>query len=71
MFGHDKRLVPQAFFQDFENNDPLSGALDEFKSAVIIAFEQALEEGISSSLVLAAMADLMSVELKRCDGFAS
>jgi hypothetical protein len=71
MFGHDKRLVPQAFFQDFENSDPPSGALDEFKSAVIIAYEQALEDGISSSLALAAMADLMSVELKRCDGFAS
>ncbi len=70
MFGHDKRLVPQAFFQDFEKSDPLSGALDEFKSAVIIAYERALEEGISSVIALAAMADLMSAELKRCEDLA-
>lgn len=70
MFGHDKRLVPKAFFQDFEKNDPLSGVLDEFKSAVIIAYERALDEGISSVSALAAMADLMSQELKRCEDLA-
>ena len=67
MFGHDKRLVPQAFFEDFENITPSSSAaLDEFKSTVIIAYERALDEGISSAIALAAMLDLMSVELKRC-----
>ncbi len=70
MFGHDKRLVPQTFFKDSEKSDPLSGALDEFKSAVIIAYERALEEGISSVIALAAMADLISVELKRCEDLA-
>jgi hypothetical protein len=70
MFSHDKRLVPQAFFQDFEKNDPLSGALDEFRSAVIIAYERALEEGVGSVIALAAMADLMSQELKRCEDLA-
>jgi hypothetical protein len=66
MFGHDKRLIPQSFFEEFENNTPSSVALDEFKSTVIIAYERALDEGISSGAALAAMLDLMSVELKRC-----
>jgi hypothetical protein len=70
MFGHDKRLLSQAFFQDFEKNDSLSGALDEFKSAMIVAYERALEEGISSVMALSAMADLMSQELKRCEDLA-
>ncbi len=66
MFGHDKRLVPQAFFEDFEKKDISSDALDDFKSAVIVAYERALDEGISSGIALAAMLDLMSIELKRC-----
>jgi hypothetical protein len=66
MFCHDKSLVYPAFFDDFQECDASSEALDEFKSAIIIAYEQALEGGMSSSAAFAAVLDLLSAEFKRC-----
>jgi hypothetical protein len=66
MFGHNRRLVPPDLFVGFDGDVPSPEALDEFKSALIIAYEQALEDGISASAAIAAMLDLMSAEFKRC-----
>jgi hypothetical protein len=69
MFGHNRRPVPPALFEGFCKPDQSSEALDGFRSALIVAYEQALEDGISSSMALAAMLDLAAVELRRCNHF--
>jgi hypothetical protein len=65
MFGHNQQPAPQALFEGFNRDEQSSGALDNFKSALIIAYEQALDDGLSSSAALAAMLDMASTELKR------
>jgi hypothetical protein len=67
MFGHNRRPVSPALFEGFSGTEQSNEALDDFKSALIIAFEQALEDGISSSMALAAMLDLAAAELRRCN----
>jgi hypothetical protein len=69
MFCNDRRLVSPASFEDLEADSASHAALDDFKSAVIVAYEQAIEDGISSSVILTAMLDLAAVELKRCAHF--
>jgi hypothetical protein len=66
MFGHNWRPVPPALFEGFNRSEEASEALDDFKGALIIAYERALEEGLSSSAALAAMLDLAAAELRRC-----
>jgi len=69
MLSNDKRLISLAVFDEFQECDASSEALDEFKSAIIIAYERALEGGISSSAAFSAMLDLLAAELKRCVHF--
>jgi hypothetical protein len=65
MFGHNQQPVPSALFEGFSRDEQSSGALDNFKSALIVAYERALDEGISSGVALAAMLDMAATELKR------
>jgi hypothetical protein len=43
-----------------------SKATDDFQSVLIIAYEQALEEGMSPSAAIGIVFDWVSSELKRC-----
>jgi hypothetical protein len=43
-----------------------AGAADTFKSVLIIAYEQALEEGVSPTAAIGIALDWISIELKRC-----
>ena len=69
MFCNDRRLISTELFEDVEADGVSHAALDNFKSAVIVAYEQAIEDGISSSVALTAMLDLAAAELKRCGHF--
>jgi hypothetical protein len=66
MLGHNRHPVPLALFEGFNKEDFSSEAVDKFKSALIIAYEQALESGISPGRALGAMLDWVSLEVKRC-----
>jgi hypothetical protein len=70
MSSHDRRIVPSALFDECKRDETSTEALDEFKSALIVAYEQALEDGMSSGTALAAMIDVMSMEIKRCTKLA-
>jgi hypothetical protein len=70
MFGDDRQFASPALFEDCKRDEASSEALDQFKSALIVAYEQALEDGMSSGTALAAMIDVMSIELKRCTKLA-
>ena len=70
MFRDDRQFVPPALFEDCKRDEASPEALDELKSALIVAYEQALEDGMSSGTALAAMIDVMSTELKRCTKLA-
>jgi hypothetical protein len=69
MLGHNRLRVPSSPFEGFSSGNTLSEASDEasekFKSALIVAYEEALEHGLTPGSALAAMLDLVSVELKR------
>jgi hypothetical protein len=69
MLGHNRLKVPSSPFEGFSGGNALSEASDEasekFKSALIVAYEEALERGLTPACALAAMLDLVSVELKR------
>jgi hypothetical protein len=64
MLGHNRRLVPQTLFEGFEENTSAE-AIDEFKSALIVAYEQALENGMSPGSLLGTMLDWAALEVKR------
>ena len=68
MFARNQRIVPAALFEGFKKKDNTPEAIDEFRSALIIAYEQAIEDGISPNAALAAALDWLSLELKRCAG---
>jgi hypothetical protein len=68
MIEQDRRLAPRALFDGIENTDDRPETRDEFLSVVMIAYEQALEEGISPAGALAAILDWVSLELQRCVG---
>jgi hypothetical protein len=65
MFGQNRHPAPPYLFEGFEPDEQSSTALDNFKSAIITAYERALDDGISSSVALAAMLDMASTELMR------
>lgn len=48
-----------------ENNRDLAVPLEEFQSALILAYERALEQGISPSTALALILELTSSEIQR------
>jgi hypothetical protein len=65
MLGHNRHLVPQALFEGFERENTSAEAIDEFKSALIVVYEQALENGMSPGSVLGTMLDWAALEVKR------
>jgi hypothetical protein len=69
MLGHNRQPVPLALFEGFEREDFSPEAVDEFKSALIVAYEQALESGISPGHALGAMLDWVSMEVRRYAAF--
>jgi len=42
---HHHRLVAEALFGDFEKEDTSPAVIDEFMSALIVGYEEALESG--------------------------
>lgn len=68
MFSDHKPLVPRSLFEDLKREDACSEAMDELRSALIVAYEQALESGVCPSAALAAILDWMLPEFKRSSG---
>ncbi|MGO9483480.1 MAG: hypothetical protein ACLPX9_02685 [Rhodomicrobium sp.] len=65
MLGHNREPVPLALFEGFEKDNISAEAIDEFKSALIVAYEQALQDGINPGFALGTMLDWVSLEVKR------
>jgi hypothetical protein len=65
MCGQDRQLAPRALFEGIGTRDSAPEAAGELMSALIIAYEQALEAGISPAAVLAAALDWVSLEIQR------
>jgi hypothetical protein len=65
MLGHNRQTVPLALFDGFEKEDISMEAVDDFKSALIVAYEQALQNGISPGFALGTMLDWVSLEVRR------
>ncbi len=65
MFGHNRRLAPEVLFEGYEQEDSSPKAINDFKSVLIISYEQALEEGVSPNAALAAVLDWVLTEFKR------
>jgi hypothetical protein len=65
MLGHNRLPVPLDLFEGFEREDDSAEAADEFKSALIVAYEQALQSGISPGHALGTMLDWVSLEVRR------
>ncbi len=65
MLGHNRPPVSPALFENFERGEDCPEVLNEFKSLLIVAYERAIEDGISSGAALTAMLDLVAAELKR------
>jgi hypothetical protein len=65
MLGHNRHLVPQTLFEGFEKENTSTDAIDDFKSALIVAYEQALENGMSPGSALGTMLDWAALEVKR------
>jgi len=65
MLGHNRQPVPLALFEGFEKEHISAEAVDEFKSALIVAYEQALQSGIAPGYALGAMLDWVSLEVRR------
>ena len=59
MLPNNQRLTRDALFEDFEK-DNTSKAIDNFESALIAAYERALESGLAPGAALAAMLDWIS-----------
>jgi hypothetical protein len=66
MLAHDHRLVALALLGSFQKEDTSIPVIDEFKSALIAAHEQALESGMSPGSALWAILDWISQEVRRC-----
>jgi hypothetical protein len=65
MLGHNRHSVPQTLFEGFERESSSNAAIDEFRSALIVAYEQALENGVGPGSALGAMLDWVSLEIGR------
>jgi hypothetical protein len=66
MLADDHRLVALALLGSFQKDEPPSPAADELESALIVAYEGALESGVSPPAALLAALDWISAELARC-----
>jgi hypothetical protein len=65
MLADDHRLVALALLGSIQKDEAPSGADDELESALIVAYEDALESGVSPPDALAAALDWISNELGR------
>jgi hypothetical protein len=65
---HNHQLIAVALLGDFQDGNASPAVIDEFKSALIVAYEQALESGVSPVHALGAMLDWASLEFRRCAG---
>jgi hypothetical protein len=66
MLGQHSLAIPEDLFEGLEQETPLAEAIDELRSALIAAHEQALQKGVSPSSALQAMLNLVSEECQRC-----
>jgi len=64
----DHRLGTLALFGESKKETHPPEAIDDFKSILIIAYEQALEEGINPVAALTAVLEWASLEIRRCTG---
>ena len=58
---HGELAVPLPLCEDTSPK-----AADDFKSVLIIAYEQAIEEGMSPGAAIGIVLDWISLEMKRC-----
>jgi hypothetical protein len=65
MLAHNLFVVPEELFEGQKQEMPPAEAIDEFKSELIVAYEQALHKGVSPGCALAAVLDLVSEETQR------
>ena len=63
MLEYGKGAVSEIHFEGLAEEPGLTEALDEFESAVIIAYETALQNGLSQAAALAALLEMASREL--------
>jgi hypothetical protein len=61
LFEYGELAVPLTLSEDSSPK-----AVDDFKSVLIIAYEQALEEGMSPGAAIGIVLDWVSLELRRC-----
>ena len=57
--------IPAALFEGLEQETPPAEAIDELRSELIAAYEQALQKGVSASSAIEAMLNLVSEESQR------
>jgi hypothetical protein len=65
MSGRSQQLIPLALLEGLRKEGASSEAIDEFGSALIIAYEQALDSGLTPSAALAAMLDWVLSEFQK------
>ncbi|MGO9483354.1 MAG: hypothetical protein ACLPX9_02045 [Rhodomicrobium sp.] len=65
MSARQRQKATAIVWETCESNLDLADPLDEFQSALIVAYEHALEQGISSSAALAVILDMASSEMQR------
>jgi hypothetical protein len=66
MLARDHQHVALALLGAFHAEDTSAIPMDNFKSSLIVAYEQALENGLSPGSALWAMLDWVTAEFKRC-----
>lgn len=66
MLGRHSLAIPEALFECLEQETPPAEAIDELRSKLIVAYEQALQNGVSATSALQAMLHLVSEECQRC-----
>jgi hypothetical protein len=65
MLRNNARAVPANLFEGFEKDSGGAEALAAFESALMVAYEQALDNGVCPSMVLAVMLDMAAREARR------
>ncbi len=65
----DKETPPRSFaakaFEDLKNDCSTAQAMDDFESALIVAYEQAVQSGVRPHCALAVMLNVASSEALR------
>ena len=66
MLAHNHQQVALALLGTFQVEETSAAQLDDFKSSLIVAYEQALDNGLSPGNALWAILDWVSAEFARC-----